>query len=986
MRMKSKSTSEHSAGKPPNMIVNGSNTLQPEESAPEGVVSRQNDGYDKMPRNKRRLIVFLVSWCGLLSPLSSTAVLSAIPEVTETYNTTASMVGVSNALYLVFMGLSPLFWGPLNRVYGRRWTSITTSTLFTLSSIATALGPNFASFFAFRIFMAFTGTSFLVTGPAVIGDLYHPPEVQNLKGLPKGQQVKAIWSMSNPVRVLEMAVHPNLTIAAVANGANVWNMYGMLTPIRYVLNPRFGLTSPTQSGLFFLAPGLGYLVGTLFGGRWSDYTTKKWIEKRHGTRIPEDRLRSCLPFLGLAMPASTLVYGWTVQEHAGGIPAPVIAMFLGGVAQLFCNPSINTYCLDAMPDRGAESLAWNFFVRYMFGAVASAVVIPAITAIGVGYVRSQGHNNGGASFITMPIDPLGHRWRSQGVTQDEKQILQFIAHGVDALLRRETDPDWHQRLYETCGLSPAERRSSSRRAELFQVALQELQVKANDPTANGIHQVLDAEFQVLLSDSIVPAAVRRQLSMLAEKQDQATSPPWDVWCYLPNQDVLERDWWGVQNTLTPLTYPATRDETRSIEFGEIPLEGCWRWVGQGTCDNTNRLLDSYVDLGPEANPMQYRLLPSQVEVRDDGSVKIASYINGLHYRVLPMYKVLEDLLQLVIPLWDRAVGSIGDSRRITLDEAFIQDYVKKLRTDGSDRPQPAVNAPARPQGKTGMVRGKTSLQIIFQMETFAADTIFPESVRKQAFGVNYSRGNWIHPGPFGEKVVAVCLYCYSMGEDEEDFRLELIQDTSLDLFGKFMEAAMDSDTACQAYNDLFEGFQDTTQDESSDDELDDTNDPVRPCPLNLLGSIRMRPGRLVVFPATADYRIKLPDEFLQLGLLSMWLIDPQRPSNLSTANVPPQSRDYWLAHVRDIPWFQRLPEELWGCICDEIDHLRAVDQLKQAKVEEYHSDEPYPLSRKAAHRKWEDATSNALRLQIDLETAVRDAEYEGGRRRRGRWM
>jgi MFS family permease len=295
--------------------------------------------------------------------------------------------------------------------------------------------------------MAFTGTSFLVTGPAVIGDLYHPveratvmswfaagtligpafgpliggiivthtswrvifwvqaalaglgalgvlfflpetlakPSAQELKGLPKGQQAKAIWMMANPFRVLEMALYSNLTVAALANGANVWNMYGMLTPIRYVLNPRFHLTSPTQSGLFFLAPGLGYLVGTLFGGQWADRTTKRWIKKRNGTRIPEDRLRSCLPFLGLAMPVSTLVYGWTVQECAGGIAVPVIAMFLGGVAQLFCNPSINTYCLDAMPERGAESLAWNFFIRYMFGAVVSAIVLPAIAAIGVGW-------------------------------------------------------------------------------------------------------------------------------------------------------------------------------------------------------------------------------------------------------------------------------------------------------------------------------------------------------------------------------------------------------------------------------------------------------------------------------------------------------------------------------------------------------------------------------------------------------------------------
>jgi hypothetical protein len=65
----------------------------------------------------------------------------------------------------------------------------------------------------------------------------------------------------------------------------------LLTPIRYVLNPRFHLDSPLLSGLFYLAPGCGYLLGTFLGGRYADFITIKWQKKRNGTRLPEDRLR-----------------------------------------------------------------------------------------------------------------------------------------------------------------------------------------------------------------------------------------------------------------------------------------------------------------------------------------------------------------------------------------------------------------------------------------------------------------------------------------------------------------------------------------------------------------------------------------------------------------------------------------------------------------------------------------------------------------------
>lgn len=76
--------------------------------------------YDRLPHARKLVIVALLSYCGLLAPISSTTVLSAVPEVAATYNTTGSIINLSNALYMLFMGFSPCFWGPLSQVYGRR--------------------------------------------------------------------------------------------------------------------------------------------------------------------------------------------------------------------------------------------------------------------------------------------------------------------------------------------------------------------------------------------------------------------------------------------------------------------------------------------------------------------------------------------------------------------------------------------------------------------------------------------------------------------------------------------------------------------------------------------------------------------------------------------------------------------------------------------------------------------------------------------------
>ncbi|KIL96166.1 hypothetical protein FAVG1_00908 [Fusarium avenaceum] len=446
--------------------------------------------YDKVSSKRKIAIVSVLSFGAFLSPISSTSVLAATPEVAETYNTTGSIINLSNAAYMAVMALSPLFWGPMSQVYGRRVSALYSSAMFFLLSLATALAPDLASFIFFRATSAFGGTAFILIGPACIGDIYRPTErgaamgwfltgtligpafgpflggiivtysswrsifwlqtglaaagalgvyfvvfetahhlkVDDLKTLPRKKRTLKILGMISPIRVLRLFRYWNLALVATGSASLTWNMYSLLTPIRYVLNPRFNLESPLLSGLFYLAPGFGYLAGTFVGGHWADYTVKRWIKKRGGVRIPEDRLRSTLPFMGAIIPGSMLVYGWTVDQEVGGIPVPVIAMFVQGVAQLFCFPSYNTYCLDVMPGQGAEVAATNFFARYLVGCLASAVVLPAVEVIGIGWFTTIS-----AVFLflsalaTMATVQWGKGWRERTQAKIEESKEKEVA-------------------------------------------------------------------------------------------------------------------------------------------------------------------------------------------------------------------------------------------------------------------------------------------------------------------------------------------------------------------------------------------------------------------------------------------------------------------------------------------------------------------------------------------------------------------------------
>ena len=260
----------------------------------------------------------------------------------------------------------------------------------------TVVGPAFGPFFG-GVIVTFTSWRiifWLQTALAGVGAVciyFFVPETSHRKlcsefeGLSRRGKVVATLGYANPVRVIALFKYPNQLLAGFATGALTWNMYTLLTPIRYVLNPRFHLESPVMSGLFYLAPGCGYIIGTLGGGRWADHVVKKWIRKRNGERIPEDRLRSSLPFLGCIIPGCILIYGWSVDKKVGRIPLPVIVLFIQGVAQLFAFPSINAYCLDVMPGRGADVTAGNYAARYLAAAIGTAVVLPAVDSIGVGW-------------------------------------------------------------------------------------------------------------------------------------------------------------------------------------------------------------------------------------------------------------------------------------------------------------------------------------------------------------------------------------------------------------------------------------------------------------------------------------------------------------------------------------------------------------------------------------------------------------------------
>jgi hypothetical protein len=152
--------------------------------------------YNRFPRIRKIFMSVLMSYCGMLSSISSTAVLAALPEVSADYGVEGSTISLSNAICLIFMGLGPCLWGPSSQNWGRRLVVLAIGVVYTLGSLGTALSPNLGSFFFFRILTSFAGLSFQVIGSAIIGDIYHPTERATGMG----------WYLIGPL--VSLSMHP----------------------------------------------------------------------------------------------------------------------------------------------------------------------------------------------------------------------------------------------------------------------------------------------------------------------------------------------------------------------------------------------------------------------------------------------------------------------------------------------------------------------------------------------------------------------------------------------------------------------------------------------------------------------------------------------------------------------------------------------------------------------------------------------------------
>lgn len=144
-------------------------------------------------------------------------------------------------------------------------------------------------------------------------------------------------------------------------------------------------------GLLYIPNSAGYLLASLFGGRWIDSIMHREARKagRYDDRgklifRPEDRMRENAWLAAILWPSALIMYGWTAEKGVHWI-VPMIANFFFGIGSMLIFALVNTMLTEFMPKRAASGIALNNFVRNICSFTGAVVADPILSGIGNGW-------------------------------------------------------------------------------------------------------------------------------------------------------------------------------------------------------------------------------------------------------------------------------------------------------------------------------------------------------------------------------------------------------------------------------------------------------------------------------------------------------------------------------------------------------------------------------------------------------------------------
>ncbi|KAI0455134.1 hypothetical protein F5B21DRAFT_514247 [Xylaria acuta] len=522
---------------------------------------------------------------------------------------------------------------------------------------------------------------------------------------------------------------------------------------------------------------------------------------------------------------------------------------------------------------------------------------------------------------------LWHGWRfeSAGLKLREVRMMEFMNQITDK-------PEWERKVFDEEIVNRWREEAMGPRVEemnldgdvymtekMFDNCIKELRDKVQEYKDTGLISFLDAEVEVVKSDSAISQSLAQLLKAAVRPLEDVSDHKKD-WHPGTDRKVLD--------LLHPSLFPMVYGTSRVLPYGKVPLRECVKLSGNGeTCVLPDEPTRSR-SLGEPSLLGGTQWLPSDIAWAASGGTRITSYINNLHPEDhAELYTVLEQFVAAAVPLWERCLYTyardynfmqpritklpLGDEDDFYIPKGVVYDR-PPLQEDEDENdylftdeyyewnnahriltwPEPddydpgrARSAEMRPNLRAMFPDG---LQVIFKLANIHLSPSNPE----------YGGGSLHIEGALNDRIVATALYYYDCENITESV---LTLHHPVDAEELRMIPRQGESESLQRWLGI------------------STDDPS----LQRLGRVITRQGRLLAFPNALAHQVqpfKLADNSRpgHRKILAMFLVDPHIRV-LSTSVVPPQRKDWWAREIRKIGPLGAVPTEIFDLIIEFVD-------------------------------------------------------------------
>ncbi len=126
---------------------------------------------------RRLTLILILGSLAALGPLSIDMYLPAFPDMSRSFDASASLIQLSLTACMLGMALGQLIVGPLSDVRGRKRPLMVALLVYLLASLACAMAPTIEVLIALRFIQGAAGASGIVISRAIVRDLFDGPEL-----------------------------------------------------------------------------------------------------------------------------------------------------------------------------------------------------------------------------------------------------------------------------------------------------------------------------------------------------------------------------------------------------------------------------------------------------------------------------------------------------------------------------------------------------------------------------------------------------------------------------------------------------------------------------------------------------------------------------------------------------------------------------------------------------------------------------------------